>query len=780
VLVRNKKKLALEELHSLLASWATSVPARARRFQALRADLDQQVTAALARWWRPALGETELAVLRQQVERLGELAPGLANLILQAEADEREVLELRGRAEREGDRELAGWLTDRCVGWQSRLRRVGANVEREPELEEELAVLAATGDLVRRHANALRRLEEARQLLDRLGKRIGSAALQADLPVLRQRLLAEGASAAWLADMERAVGAARAEVDVPPSKPPQTLLQVPDLLAEARRWQRVLGTGEERNADLLERYRLAARDWEHLPDGEVQALLGDAGEALAALRRLAAERRAAALARLAERSLQLADACGPSPDLDHEIDALRTTEPGEPDAYEEWMERQAAAASHLLAIAGYNVGPLKARVDTLRHDSEARLEGLRGGPLSGQAAKELEWLGVELARLPGFAGDDLEPLFQSLQSCGGIVVALDALEARVRDELAALGVTRGRLLARHRALQDHAARSGLEVLDLEPRIAALAKAEPGASLDQLCLEAEALELELAACEKGFAARCEAWLAERRPAARGAVEVLRLLGRNPEEPPELAAVSEPGPASGAAAVAGMRRWETALAGQMEAAWQDLAARGQAAASKLAALPSSVLRREERENAAELGHRLDAALGGAGANQEERLRALFEILELFDHFLAKLSEEEHAARERAAALRRRLRDLDGSGLARFCPPDLVLRASALVHGIPAEPRRRESVAGQLAAAEDLLQNLEDHARRRAAADFDRGIAALERRLRTALDAAAAVRVRGLLDQAEARGHDRIAPAPLRMGVRILAPEVGGSET
>jgi hypothetical protein len=188
----------------------------------------------------------------------------------------------------------------------------------------------------------------------------------------------------------------------------------------------------------------------------------------------------------------------------------------------------------------------------------------------------------------------------------------------------------------------------------------------------------------------------------------------------------------------------------------------------------------LRREERETATDLGCRLDAALGSTEAGWEERLRVLLEVVESCDTFLAKLSEEERGARDRAAALRLRLRDFNESTLDRFCPQDLVLRASALVHGIPDEPRHWGSVTGQLAAAEDLLKNLEDHARRRAAADLDRGISELVRHLQTVRDPAFAGRARGVLDQVEAWGHDRIAPPLLRMRVRILAPETGGSET
>src|SRR6185295_19045678 len=103
-----------------------------------------------------------------------------------------------------------------------------------------------------------------------------------------------------------------------------------------------------------------------------------------------------------------------------------------------------------------------------------------------------------------------------------------------------------------------------------------------------------------------------------------------------------------------------------------------------------------------------------------------------------------------------------------------------ASTLVHGIPDEPLHWwGSVADQLAVAEDLLESLEDHARRCAAADLTRGIATLERRLQTTVDPAFAGRARGLLAQLERWGHDRIAPVMLRMQVRMLASDPGGGQ-
>ncbi len=772
-MLNRKKKLALEELHSMLARWSVEMPPRARRFQTLRADLEQQVMAVLDRWWLPGPAEAELAALRQQVERLGELALALAALIRQAEEDEKEVLGLRARAERETDRELAAWLTDCCVDWQSALRRLGTSVEREPELEKDLAVLAKIGELVRRHAGALRRLDEAQQLLSRLGSRMEAAALRADLPLLRQRLLAEGASPTWLADMERVAGVARAVTEVPPKKPPQTLQQVPDLLAETRRWQRVMRTGEERNTLLLERYKLAQEDWEQWTDGEIQGLLRDADHALEDLRRTAAERRAAKLTLLAERSLQLADACGPSLDLEREIDALQAAEAGDPDSYEEWMEQGDEVHRHLLAIAGFNVGHLQARVDKLRHDLGARLAGLGREPLSRRDASELQRLNLELASLPAFEGDDLEPIFQSLATCDRITVALDVLAERVRGERDALGATRQRLLARHQALRAEVARSGIEVLDLEPRITALAMAEPGESLDDLGQDAKLLELELAALEKELAARCAAWIAERLSALRSLADVLQRAGSVacdlPESPGEGST-----PARWAQAVVAIRAFEEEVDRQLESVQGDLEARGDEFRGRLGQLPLGSLRPEVGRDATDLSLWLSERSWRHVPKPEERIRKLLDGLARCELFLTKLSQEDREAQTRAEALSTKLRGFNERDLDRYCPDELVQRVSALIAGIPAEPQRWGEVTEQLDLAEELLELLETHATRVLAARLEQAIPGLERQAAATKNPAFARRIRALLTEVAACDEHEAVPAGLSAQILLLAPE------
>jgi hypothetical protein len=775
-MLNRKKKLALEEMGSLLAGWSTGVPGRARRFHALRADLDQQARTALDRWWLPGPGEAELARLRQQVERLGEIAAALSTLIRRTEEAEKEVLDLRGRAERETDRELSGWLTDRCVDWQSTLRRLGVQVEREPELEKDQATLGRTEDLVRAHANAVRRLDEARQLLDRVRDPMKTAALRADLPLLRERLLVEGAGPAWLADIERVVGAVRAVGDLPPRKPPQTLGQAQDLLFECRSWQRVLQTGGDRNDLLRDRYLVVEKDWEDRPEGEIQSLFREAGEALADLRRTAAERRAAALTRLAKRSLHLADACGPSPELEQleqEVERLRSSEPGDPDSFEEWMEQQDAADRHLLAIARIDVSRLQARIDKLRSDFAARLKILRAEPLSSRAAGALERLSLALAGLPDSGQDDLEPVFQSLETCDRITLGLDVLSRQIDEERGALQAIHQRLLARHQALREEVARCGIEVADVGPRIVVLSAAEPGRSLDDLRLDAEALELELAAREKELAARCEAWIAESLETLRSQVAVLQVAGRAAGNLPEPPGEGSP-PSQWAETVVTIRALAETVHQQIESVQGDLETRADEFRDRLDHLPLGSLRPEVRRDATDRSLWLSERSWRQAPKPEERVRKLLDGLTRCELLLAKLSQEDREAQDHAEALRTKLRDFNERDLDRYCPDALVHRVSALIAGIPAEPERWGELADQLDLAENLLELLETHATRIVAARVEQAIPGLERQAATTRDPAFACRIRALLAQLAACDEHEAVPAGLSAQILLLAPE------
>jgi hypothetical protein len=764
----NRRKPALEEIRTRLAAWSVEVPARAARFHTLRSDLDQQVTAALSRW----LGgpnDGEMAALLGQMSRLGVLASSLATLVHQAEALETEILDLRSTAERLPDRETREWLTGRCVGWQSTVRRLAANVEREAELEQDQESLQRLRDVVRSHGGALRRLADAHQLLARLGNRMETAALQADLPLLRERLLAEGASPAWRADLESALSPVElVAADFKPRQPPVTLQQVPPLLHDIRRWVRVLGIGEDREIDLKERQRLAESEWEQWSDAETGDLLRQSAELLAELQRTASERRAAVLAPLRERRMQLAAACGPDADLDRHLEALERSESAEPETWEEWMEWQAGVDRLLRDAAGAHILDLEERILQRQGELVESIAGLHRGSLSSRVAGEVERLILEIQGLPDPRNQDVEGIFRALGTCDRVALALDRLHEQARADREAQMAFQMRLLARHQALREQVERTGIEVEDLGPRIAVLAEAGPGTLLDDLRQAAESIEVELAAREKELAARCALWIAGRLPALRERRDLFARAGLPTGE----TLVSMPAGAAlpqAADTVVALRAIETESARRLTEVQARLDSRRLELLVRLGALPVRALRPEVRREVAQAVRGLEERSWKEASGPERRAAGLLDGLELAEALLDRLSQEDREVRERAEALRTRLRTFGERDLDRFCPEDLVSRASALVEGLPVAPPSWSELAPQLDAGEELLAQLEDHAKRVMARRLERVIPQLELQAAAARDPAYAGRLRSLM--AEVAALDERDEVPAGAAARIL---------
>lgn len=771
-MLNRKIRPDLEEVRSRLSRWAVEVPARATRFHDLRADLDQQVSALLGRWLLRA-GDAELASLRGQVDRLEELASPLTRLIRQAEEMEKEVLDLRSGAERTADRDVADWLTDRCVDWQSTLRRLGSNVGRRIELEQDQPVLERARERVRRHAEALRRLDEARQLLARLGDKVETASLRADLPLLRQRLFEEGAAAAWLAEMERAVAPLRAVVDLPPPKPPKDLEEVRRRLSEARRWARTLRTGEEATFGLHERTQVAEAEWGQWTDEQIRDLLQEVSQLLSDLRRTAADRRAAALALLGKRSRQLAAACGPNADLERELAELTGAEAGEPETYEVWTERQTEMDRHLLDAAGGRLVDLQEWIVRLRQDLAQRLSILLREPLSARAASEAGRLRLDLEGLPDPYVQEAEDIFHSLETCDRIQLSLDELAERARAERETLRATHRDLIARNQALREEVARCGIEVSDLASRIETLSLTESERSLDDLRRLAEDLELEMGALEKELVARCKAWIAERLAALRPQAEMLLRLGSPAAAMP---ADLDDGatPSQAARAVSGLREIEMELARQLDEVELALEARGMSLLVQLQEVLQRPLRPEVRRDAANRVGWLQTRPWRELPKPDERIRRLLSGLEQCDALLTKLSQLERNAQSKAKHLRLQLQRFNELDLDRFCPGELVQRASALIAAIPAEPPSWNNLADQLDAADELIRLLQVHACRVRAARLERAIPSLKRQALTTKDPVYARRLQTLLDELAAHDESQSVRAELAVQVLMLAPD------
>lgn len=771
----------LEELRARLVRHAREVPPQATRFHDLRSDLEQQVASLLARWVL-RLGDAGLASLRAQVDRLGELAPALARLIRRCEETEKEVLGLRAIAEASDDRELPRWLVGRCVEWQSALRRLGSNVGRPIELEQDQLVLERTEERVRCHAQALQPLAEARQLLARLGDRMAmeTAALRADLPLLRERLFAEGASAAWLAEIERALGPLRAVADLPPPQPPRDLAEVRRLLPGARRWIRVLDTGEEEALVLQVQASLAEAEGGTSTDEEVRLLLDQVSALVRGLSRTAAERRGEALALLGKRYRQLTASCGQVPALERELADLAAAEAAAPETYAAWMERQAEVERLLVSTASAHLVDLQDWILRRGRELKDALDVLARQPLSAERASAAERLRLDLGGLPDPYDQRVGGIFESLEACDRIRLALDDLVEQARAERATLVAARRDLQARHQALREEVTRCGIEVADLGARIDALAETGSGRTLDDLRRDAAQLELELRALEQELVARCRAWISERFVALERRAAVLRRSGRPAGELPQQLTAGVP-PAQAAAAVATLREVESELTRRLVEAQLELEARGGDLLERLQEVLERSLRPEVRRAAVEQAAWLTARSWEGAAEPDERIRRLLDGLEHSEALLAKLSQQERECRARAESLRRRLGQFNERDLDSFCPEPLVKRASALVAAIPAEPTAWADLVDQLDTAEKLIDRLEDHGLRRLAARLERAASDLERQIPGTSDREYAHRLRTLLDELAACDPRQPVPPALAAQVLLLAPDypAGGDE-
>ncbi|HEX6864908.1 MAG TPA: hypothetical protein VF414_18900, partial [Thermoanaerobaculia bacterium] len=126
----------IEALQERLHGWQSAVPARARRFHTLRGSLEEQTRKLLSRLvvWN---GNESLQRLRDRTDRLGTVAEPLAALIREAERLEEEVKLLARRAWDAGSPEVARALEQHCRDWSVLLGNLGADCDREPELQRD-------------------------------------------------------------------------------------------------------------------------------------------------------------------------------------------------------------------------------------------------------------------------------------------------------------------------------------------------------------------------------------------------------------------------------------------------------------------------------------------------------------------------------------------------------------------------------------------------------------------------------------------------------------------
>lgn len=741
----------LETIQEQLRGWQTSVPARARRFQALRGSLEEQARKLLGTLVIFS-GNENLQRLKDRTERLGTVAGPLETLIRDAERLDEEVRLLLQRARTAGGSEVVRGLEQRCRDWSILLGSLGADCDRESELQRDQQRFRETEEAVRLHEQAVTWLLEARRVLSDLGSDLKATSLAADLPGLELRLMSNGASLEWLREIRMKVEPLK-DLAQRLQDPPQELKNVSLLLTDLRGWSRELKDKEkESRIEQLEQSRFKAMDWS---PADLDGLAREAETLRDQLVGRARDLRIRKLADLRTRVDELVQACGYQPELHQRMAELEMMPFDRSHLFREWASRFKRVEDYFQAIANTHEGALERRLSQLVEEIGQGLGALRSQPLSDQVRSEADALEHDLRELAGLNG--AEPMLGGLGRSSGLKSTLDRLLRQARKDSEDLSRRQETLRETHQDLQLRAREAGLNAKDLSERIEDLSHGKDEPSLERARQLAAELSAELDRQRDDLLAQCRSRLDQGMAGVRATVEALRRTG-TPFTLPELPVL--PDGASPGDAVRALQRAEEAghlLQSVVEKALRTHEERRLQARFALQHLRPESLGPDEQETVSQLLQELDEGSWAEAGTPVERFELLSQLIEKCDLLFERLNQEERSARSRYDDLRRRLRRHIENELRRFSP-DLTDRVSDLIFGIPSQPASWRAVQEQLNVAERLLVRVEAQSARLAADELHRAVETLRGRRLTA-------EAQGLLDSLKSYSDEELPPVVVR---------------
>jgi len=766
-MLSNKARPDLQKHQLKLRDWEKEVPERARRFHSVRQDLEARVSSLVSRWWQFWIADDELERLDDQMQRLERVADGLAGLTKQAARLEDEVRQLEHKAGGYDDPQLVDWVSQRCGEWQVRLQRVGANSDREPELFHEQSAVERIEEELRLHFQIGYWLQQASTVMVALeADPHGSARLAATLPGLKERLLREGASEAWLEELKAVVQPLQERAERI-KDPPQQLQSVNSLLTDARGWSRQIGELEKEVQDLEQRHRFVAPDWTQ-DETALDQLLEEVRKLHERLTRRGQEIRNAKLREIEDYLGDLVQACGPQAGLEKKIAPLRELSVQRHQDHATWLKRYTAANDFFHAIAENEQAALAKRLGDLIGKLESGLGQLRSQPLSDRVRGAADRLEDDLERLRMLTG--ITETLKGLRQSKSLEERIEELDHQARQEKKDFTAQQESLRQRNAALLEQAARLGIGVEDASAAIEDLTANV--AQLEAARRAAESLTEALEERRRRFVAECRERLAEHHMRVRAGVEILEKVGDAPSLPAGAEIDPEAAPQPAVDAVLAEARRLDELNDQLRSAIEVVDRKRREALAEIEAIHLPSLEPADREDAEQLLTELREGSWAFTEDAVERLRRLDQLVEKCALFFDQLRQEQMTAEARRETLRQRLRSFNEAQLRRFCP-ELTQRVTALVYGIPDQPRQWSAVVEQLDEAERVFNRLEIQARRLAARDLERARRALRKQVQSSADRDLAEQAGSVLAEIDRLSPHELPPAALRMRVRNLTP-------
>jgi hypothetical protein len=759
------------------------VPTRARRFHRERNEIDSRIRTLLARWWMVWIDDNELLRLNEATRRLGRITDSLVELCRKAEQLEGDIQRLADDTARLGDDDLSGWFSGVCESRLVRLRRLGADSDREAELFHEHQEIVTIEEWVRFHLQAVSWLRKAITVQAELAASMHepAVALRDGLPPLKEQLQSEAADHSWLEQLKELVAAAD-ELVQRSQDPPRGLQTVKQLLQEMHGWSHQLGEHRRELEELEQQHDLVTQDWLQLDRESVKESVNEvltrAEDLAARLRQRSQELRHTALRRIEEQMLELVESCGPQPDLEQRIEPLRSQAVRLPPQHASWLRRCQETENLFISIAESHELTLEQRLQAEISELSKSLQDLRDQPISDEVSREADRVQDETDKLHLLAG--AIGMLEGLQRIKTLKSTIEQLVYQAGQDKNELDRRQQALKQQNDMLQEQSALLDLELADYSSRISRLSEDD---QLEVARSAADELATELEEQQQLLLSLCRQRLDRQHQHVQRTMQALNAAGCPPVEDfeqPDMERVIAPGtePPQAAAAVLAGEQHGQKLSTLVEHAVRHLDQQRQDRLAEMQATPAETLPPGEREDAEQLLEELREGSWSYTDEPVQQLHLLAELLARCRLHLDSLKSEQMQADSCLQNLRRRLQRFKENHLRRFCP-ELTDRVTSLVFGVPDLCRDWEVAGAQLALAEQLLASLELQAPRQAVRDLEDHAQSLRRQVQClAEDDPAAQEARAVLDELEQLSPYQLPSAGLRMRVRNLVSLPSGT--
>ncbi|ASF47644.1 hypothetical protein [Methylovulum psychrotolerans] len=714
-----KKREKLDRLAARLISWMDAIPTALEFQHQAKGLLDELDTVRRRSSWYNIISEDSVIALTQRCNNLENLAIGLRDIVGDAQPLVAELNFLRELFKKE-EGEAFEYGKQICEQWHNDLLSVSL-CSREVDIFPAKQRLRLIESELRLHAEALRKFQNADDILSKFSSNLETAILENQLRIQRAAMLQSQLSADGINQI-KTLCAPLEELSKRPEPPEIRMMS--ETLAEIRRWTRAFELPSKEDEQLDRRFRQLETDWRLRDVSELADLCADA-EALKTSRiQYGHNERTAKLTKLQDALTDLMMACGPQPESESSLKELKNLRVDRARDHLTWLEAFKTAKKEFNAIANTYELALDNRLDTLCSEWGTGLASLQAQPLAQSLRLQAETLQQRLDGLNGHKAT--QDLLLSLREAKQGLVELDNLKRQADADREGFDRAKQKLRLDNDRLQKQAAIVGIVWENLQAAIDTLGGNASNPDLDEVLAETHALEQRLTQLCGDFIRDCHNQLACNSANNQRLYNALLQAGY-PDAAEGQRADAFPNDAEQCAnQIAEQLQQHSRLEHAIDEAIADMQQRcKEEQRLLLGLLDRQTLESDYFERMELLLGQLDSPIGSYLGY--ERLNGFAERFKACQAFWRDLYEEEEKLRNRLDKLKYKLGLFNQERLKKHCSLELFEMVNDWVRGLPEQPRQIH--IGQLSEAEMMLERLEQVARHRVAEEVRKNIALLK---------------------------------------------------